>query len=111
MRYNPKGMLNPNDIYTGDCIKLLNDSPEAWVDLVFADPPFNIGYGYDQYDDRRHSRDYLTWAEKWLGEAVRAEEAFEDGGRNQRERNYSPGVLEVRGNELLQVDGVAGDLE
>ena len=21
------------------------------IDLVFADPPFNIGYEYDQYDD------------------------------------------------------------
>ena len=28
-------------------------SPTGSIDLVFADPPFNIGYDYDVYDDRR----------------------------------------------------------
>jgi site-specific DNA-methyltransferase (adenine-specific) len=72
MRYNPKGMLNPNDIYTGDCIKLLNDSPEAWVDLVFADPPFNIGYLYHGYDDERKTEDYLKFSEDWMWAVHRA---------------------------------------
>ncbi|MBI4717399.1 MAG: site-specific DNA-methyltransferase [Planctomycetes bacterium] len=36
------------------------------VDLVFADPPFNIGYDYDVYDDRRAADDYLTWSRKWI---------------------------------------------
>lgn len=40
------------------------------MDLAFADPPFNIGYEYDRYDDRRAKDDYLTWTEKWL-KAVR----------------------------------------
>ena len=27
------------------------------IDLVFADPPFNIGYEYDEYhDEKRHRR-------------------------------------------------------
>lgn len=38
------------------------------VDLVFADPPFNIGYEYDQYDDRRDSGDYLDWCKVWIGQ-------------------------------------------
>src|SRR5262249_17445015 len=40
------------------------------VDLAFADPPFNIGYEYDQYDDRKAKAEYLAWTEKWLA-AVR----------------------------------------
>jgi site-specific DNA-methyltransferase (adenine-specific) len=40
------------------------------VDLAFADPPFNIGYKYDIYHDRRPKDDYLAWTEKWLA-AVR----------------------------------------
>ena len=42
-----------DDVWTGDCVKLLDRLPEGSVDLVFADPPFNIGYEYDVYHDRR----------------------------------------------------------
>ena len=39
-----------------DCIEGLATVPAGCVDLVFADPPFNIGYEYDVYDDRRARR-------------------------------------------------------
>jgi site-specific DNA-methyltransferase (adenine-specific) len=39
--------------------------------LIFADPPFNIGYEYDIYDDRRSRDEYLAWAEEWLRTAIR----------------------------------------
>jgi site-specific DNA-methyltransferase (adenine-specific) len=35
------------------------------VDLVFADPPFNIGYDYDVYHDRRVHDHYLRWTRQW----------------------------------------------
>jgi site-specific DNA-methyltransferase (adenine-specific) len=39
--------------------------------LVFADPPFNIGYQYDQYDDRLDTEKYLEWSKQWIGEVHR----------------------------------------
>ncbi len=39
------------------------------MDLAFADPPFNIGYDYDVYDDRTDSEKYLHWTRAW-GQAV-----------------------------------------
>jgi site-specific DNA-methyltransferase (adenine-specific) len=39
------------------------------VDLAFADPPFNIGYDYDVYDDRTETEQYLEWTRTW-GRAV-----------------------------------------
>jgi len=39
----PSSTLPLNQIVLGDSVKILNDAPEGWVDLVFADPPFNIG--------------------------------------------------------------------
>jgi site-specific DNA-methyltransferase (adenine-specific) len=36
------------------------------VHLAFADPPFNIGYEYDVYDDRRACEEYLAWSKKWI---------------------------------------------
>ena len=38
------------------------------MDLVFADPPFNIGYSYDVYDDQRTTTDYLEFCEAWIRE-------------------------------------------
>src|SRR5882757_5386494 len=55
-----------NVIHTGDCLRHLAELPAGCVDLAFADPPFNIGYEYDTYDDRKAKKDYLAWTEKWL---------------------------------------------
>ncbi|MDY3563645.1 site-specific DNA-methyltransferase [Gemmata sp. JC673] len=60
-----------NDVAEGDCVQVLNTLPAGCADLVFADPPFNIGYQYDVYDDKRAKADYLTWTENWLAAAVR----------------------------------------
>lgn len=60
-----------NDVIEGDCIDVLARVPAESVDLVFADPPFNIGYQYDVYDDRRAKADYLDWTTKWIAAATR----------------------------------------
>jgi site-specific DNA-methyltransferase (adenine-specific) len=59
-----------NEVLTGDCLHHLERLPEGCVDLAFADPPFNIGYEYDVYSDRRKRSEYLAWSERWLA-AVR----------------------------------------
>ncbi|MSU79239.1 MAG: site-specific DNA-methyltransferase [Gemmataceae bacterium] len=41
------------------------------VDLVFADPPFNIGYKYDVYEDRKSADDYLAWSQSWAEQVHR----------------------------------------
>lgn len=61
-----------NQIYQRDCIEGLADIPEGSIDLVFADPPFNIGYKYDVYEDKRAAEDYLAWTRQWGAGVVRA---------------------------------------
>lgn len=58
--------LKPDTIICGDCIEILNESSENSVDLVFADPPFNIGYKYDKYKDKHKSEKYIAWTEDWM---------------------------------------------
>src|SRR5205823_12439145 len=53
----------------GDCISGLERLQAGSVDLAFADPPFNIGYEYDVYDDRTDAEHYLDWTRAW-GRAV-----------------------------------------
>lgn len=60
-----------NDVHQGDCIAGMQKLKDGTVDLAFADPPFNIGYEYDQYDDRKASDEYLDWCGRWIGEVVR----------------------------------------
>jgi DNA modification methylase len=59
-------------LHQGDCLDLLARVPDASVHLAFADPPFNIGYDYDTYDDRRTADEYLSWSRRWMQQVQRA---------------------------------------
>lgn len=69
MNHNPP--LTTDRLIQGDCIKGMADLANRSVDLVFADPPFNIGYKYDVYDDSRDDGSYLDWTRRWTAEVVR----------------------------------------
>jgi site-specific DNA-methyltransferase (adenine-specific) len=55
-----------NKIHHGDCIKGLYALPAGSVDLAFADPPFNIGYDYDVYQDKVEHEHYIDWSSEWI---------------------------------------------
>lgn len=55
-----------NKIITGDCIKVLKKAEKPFADLIFADPPFNIGYKYNEYHDRLEKQKYLDWSTEWI---------------------------------------------
>jgi site-specific DNA-methyltransferase (adenine-specific) len=65
-------MPQTNQIIHGDSIEILNKGPEGWVDLCFADPPFNIGYLYKGYDDEKDVNEYVDWSERWMRAVHRA---------------------------------------
>ena len=58
-------------IHQGDCVAGLKKVPSESVDLAFADPPFNIGFKYDQYDDQLGDDQYLAWSRDWMAEVHR----------------------------------------
>ncbi|MDR1964585.1 MAG: site-specific DNA-methyltransferase [Planctomycetaceae bacterium] len=60
-----------NTIYNCDCIEGMRRLPSGSVDLVFADPPFNIGYDYDVYRDKLTDEDYWNWSKRWMAEVNR----------------------------------------
>ena len=55
-----------NEIICGDCIEILGEAKAPFADLVFADPPFNIGYQYDKYKDEVKSEKYIAWTRDWM---------------------------------------------
>jgi site-specific DNA-methyltransferase (adenine-specific) len=58
-------------LYNQDCIAGMAQIPKGSIDLAFADPPFNIGYKYDVYEDRLKADEYLAWTKKWGKALVR----------------------------------------
>lgn len=74
----PNGMHKPvhvtslGTLYQADCLSVLADLVAGSVDLVFADPPFNLGKDYGTgIDDARRDTDYLAWCERWIAACVR----------------------------------------
>ncbi len=55
-----------DEILRGDCLEILPTLPPNCADLIIADPPYNIGYEYDRYDDSRAYKDYCDWTEQWM---------------------------------------------
>jgi len=59
-------------LYQGDCLKLLSALPDQSVDLVFADPPFNLGKKYGEgISDQMEVDKYLGWSKQWLEQSIR----------------------------------------
>lgn len=58
-------------IVAGDCIELMRGWPAGSLDLIFADPPYNIGFKYDQYEDTRDDHEYVEWTRGWIDGCAR----------------------------------------
>jgi site-specific DNA-methyltransferase (adenine-specific) len=59
-------------IVQGDAYGVLSCLPPSTAELVFADPPYNIGKKFGDFRDRWASdKEYAEWAYKWLEQAIR----------------------------------------
>lgn len=59
-------------LYQGDCINVMKTVESDSVDLIFADPPFNLKKLYPSgIDDNLKEQQYIVWCEEWLAECVR----------------------------------------
>jgi len=63
--------ININQIIHGDCLNVLKNIPNEYVNLIVTDPPFNIGKNYKSYKDRMKKEEYIRWCEVWLKECIR----------------------------------------
>ncbi len=60
-------------IYHGEALEVMkNEIPDESIDLVFVDPPYNIGKRFADFDDRWPSdAEYAKWAYEWIDECIR----------------------------------------
>lgn len=60
-----------NIVHHGDAVEILKQYPDNSIDLVFADPPYNLDKAYNVYEDERRDEEYIRWCNAWLQEYVR----------------------------------------
>jgi site-specific DNA-methyltransferase (adenine-specific) len=58
-------------VYVGDCRQVLAQFPKRSVDLIFADPPFNIGEDYGAWNDNLPRGEFLDFTYEWLDACLR----------------------------------------
>ena len=63
--------LRQIELRTGDALQVLAALPAASVDLVIADPPYNLKKDYGNQSDHREFDDYLAFSRAWLTECRR----------------------------------------
>lgn len=56
-----------SQIMFGDAIECLNNIPDESIDLIFSDPPYNIGKQFGTFKDSwKTDKDYAEWCFEWL---------------------------------------------
>jgi site-specific DNA-methyltransferase (adenine-specific) len=59
-------------LYQEDCLDLMTSMESDSIDLIFADPPFNLDKDYPSgINDSLKEKEYREWTEDWLSECVR----------------------------------------
>ncbi|WP_138509425.1 DNA-methyltransferase [Maricaulis alexandrii] len=65
-------------LFDRDCEEFLGAIRPGTVDMIFADPPFNLGKEYGKRsNDSREEEEYLKWCYRWIDLGI---EALKDGG-------------------------------
>jgi len=55
-----------DQVFCEDAIAGLARIPDASIDLVLTDPPYNLGKDYGNASDSRSVDEYLAWTERWI---------------------------------------------
>lgn len=68
-----ESMYNDNSIVVlGNCLDNLRKIDSNSIDLIFADPPYNIGKDFGNNKDKWNSTyEYIEWCKQWIKECFR----------------------------------------
>jgi len=67
-----------NKVINGDCIKVMKEMPDSFVDLIVTSPPYGVNINYDVHDDDMEIGQYLDFTRNWMTQAFRV---LKDDGR------------------------------
>ena len=94
-------------IICGDCLELLKELPDNYIDLTVTSPPYNIGIGYENYKDEMPWKDYYLWCEEWISELMRV---TKEDGRICINHYLSFGSSNNRHSPLMKINSIAENI-
>ena len=53
-----------DNIYNCDCLEGMSELPTGHKYCIVTDPPFNVGYHYNEYKDNKSEDEYFEWLEQ-----------------------------------------------
>ncbi|MEQ1861251.1 MAG: site-specific DNA-methyltransferase [Chthoniobacteraceae bacterium] len=63
--------MTTNQLICGDSIEVMSSLSNASVDLVIADPPYNLGKDYGNNRDLKAWHEYEQFTDAWIQQAIR----------------------------------------
>lgn len=57
--------------YCGDATEIMRNLPDKSIDLICADPPYNLGKDYGNSIDKKNWTEYEEFTDQWLEQAIR----------------------------------------
>jgi site-specific DNA-methyltransferase (adenine-specific) len=67
-----------NKVINGDCVEVMREMPDSFVDLIVTSPPYGVNIKYDVHDDDMEISQYLDFTRNWLTQAFKV---LKDDGR------------------------------
>ena len=65
-------MIEKNKIYQKDCVSFMNGLDDNSIDLIIADPPYNLNKNFGNDSDNWDTvEEWFDWSKKWIDESVR----------------------------------------
>lgn len=65
-------ILENNKIYNSDCTTLMSRIDNETIDLIIADPPYNLNKNFGNKSDNWESvQDWVEWSKIWISESKR----------------------------------------
>jgi DNA modification methylase len=58
-------------LHEGDCVEVMKSLQAETIDMIFADPPFNIGKRYGGKSSNDNRLDYYDWCAEWIAQGFR----------------------------------------
>lgn len=63
--------MKHNTIYKEDCIQGMKKIKDGTVQIIIADPPYNIGKNFGNNSDKQDMKSYFEWCKQWIDECLR----------------------------------------
>lgn len=61
-----------DSIHEGDCLDGMRTMPDECVNMIIADPPYNLGKDFGKkYKEHERRKEWLPWCKEWLAECQR----------------------------------------